>query len=508
MGGIIGRGGATIASYRERTECIIKSTAKDNQPERLITFKGHRNNVLNAIELVVDNIADQKRSEQGHQENTEPDSDHPQHSSSSDMPPDLKPSAIDAPGSPGVPEPAGERGGDSKVELGAEESNPIIDVVIMIPADNVGHVIGKEGQMVNRIRKESSAHIDIEKAPIATKTALAGTISGTRDSVWTGLRMIVGILSDRHDRMCEEVEAKNRDFLEPLPPRKRSRPSPQERKRYQDRPPRGPAPPERPERRMQLPFQTPFYLRTPRPNAPQFQNSYYMSTPKVREESSGNHEEKKMMDQLGISISQRGSNESEIKNVPDLANGADDNPNEVTVSLEDEEFMNDPEFRDLANGGITPQSPPELVKGRDEAEIVEEAKKMVTALRATELEDKAKAVKEISEITDRAVIKSMISQGLISKLSQLLNPHITQPRSDIILNTLRTIGNVLEDGKEETPNPHAQVLSHSGALQLIEHLQNHTNMNIYHRAIQILEYFPDRGRQEMLSAEQRRRPVR
>eukprot|EP00466_Bigelowiella_natans_P005861 jgi/Bigna1/63704/fgenesh1_kg.58_\ len=131
---------------------------------------------------------------------------------------------------------------------------------------------------------------------------------------------------------------------------------------------------------------------------------------------------------------------------------------------------------------------------------------MIEGLRSDDIEVKAKTVKAIAAVSQKEAMRNLVKRGLISKVAQLLNPHITDPRLDILMNSLRTIYNVLQDGSDETPNRYMKPVTNSGVLQVIERLQSHQNHLIYDRALRILEKFPNRGRSDM-SNENHRKPV-
>eukprot|EP00465_Bigelowiella_longifila_P014026 CAMPEP_0185265044 /NCGR_PEP_ID=MMETSP1359-20130426/26099_1 /TAXON_ID=552665 /ORGANISM="Bigelowiella longifila, Strain CCMP242" /LENGTH=236 /DNA_ID=CAMNT_0027854085 /DNA_START=114 /DNA_END=824 /DNA_ORIENTATION=- len=217
-----------------------------------------------------------------------------------------------------------------------------------------------------------------------------------------------------------------------------------------------------------------------------------------------------MADELGIS--EFGTNKGMI------------NPDSGLVSLEDAVYVVDEdgvkETKDAGDDedeqgagsdiGFTPKaidSPTRSIEDEDDDDTEEvDVDAMIEGLRSDNTDVKAKTVKGIAAVNRKNDIRKLVKKGLISKVAQLLNPHITDPRLDILMNSLRTIYNVLQDGSDETPNRYMKVVSNSGVLQVIERLQSHQNHLIYDRALRILAKFPNRGRSDM-SNENHRKPV-
>eukprot|EP00954_Amorphochlora_amoebiformis_P008059 625126-Amorphochlora_amoeboformis.AAC.1 len=474
IGGLMGMRGETIKEYREQSGCSVRVSGEaPGVTQRQITFTGPPDRVISAIEMVVKNIVAQHRRLEGISWISrlywshggvkkaytlgEKKSTENQPSSSQEGGRELGSSGrIDSE--------------DHKTNLGSASSQPeeekdvTVDFVLLVDNRGASAIIGKNGARIRKLKDSSGAYISVSKNFVPGASHRSVLVKGVESTLLNALRMLVDQLAGKGN---------------PISPVQRA------------------PPPPRPPPNMQLPFQTPFYLRTPRPNAPEFENSYYMSTPKL----SKNLErvENKGLNQFGIS--ERGSNESKLQN--EILG-----PDESFEEGEIEEL--DPEAVEITIEA-SPQldespakSPPPLTTDYKESVDI---KGMIEKLRDAKIDTQAEALKAISSITDPEDVRKLVENGLVVRLSHLLNPHITQPRVDIILNALRSINNILTEGKDEVPNRYARKIKDSGAIQLIEQLQTHKSMDVYHRAIQILDHFPNRGRPDMFP-ERRRQPVR
>ncbi|KAK4301849.1 hypothetical protein Pmani_026024 [Petrolisthes manimaculis] len=87
-------------------------------------------------------------------------------------------------------------------------------------------------------------------------------------------------------------------------------------------------------------------------------------------------------------------------------------------------------------------------------------------------------------------IKYLVEQGCISPLCDLL----TEKDTKIVWDVLIALQNILQLGEEEAKpilgvNPYAVLVEECYGLDKIEVLQNHDNLEIYHKAFEIIEYY-------------------
>jgi len=483
-GGILGRGGNLLKEYREQSGCRIKlSKVVEGEETRDLYFTGKRENVLRAMEMVISNIEEQRARmlEDGDPSYVPGSSDdHTSSSNSAEVvsapptlsdepttsaPPTLDDSSSAPPNMHGQPDALSEmhRSGSRQTGPGIDgthEGDSKIEFWLYVENVNVGAVIGSAGQTLKRIRSTTGAMVQVSREFIPGTTMKSIQIVGTKAMLMGALEQIVWELAERHDRIQQLMEKKASSPRVSSPKMKAVNKMP------------------RPPPEMKLPFQTPYYMRTPRPSAPQFGNAYYMSTPKVSGEE--RKEEDDISAQFGIST--RGSNEAKMEHLGDEGEFLDS-------SFESE----DNKSNDVKINGSLEEIPKLDVDD------------IVGRLKGPELEKKAKAIKEVSHILGKD-LRELIDNGVVMRISRLLDPHITEPRLEIILNSLRVLLNILSDGEDEVPNRYARILNEAGICQVVEHLQNHKNQGVYERALAILRHFPNRGRGELFP-EHRRIPV-
>lgn len=508
MGGIIGKKGVTVKEYRERSGCTISiSKSVPGVLERMMTFRGPGDKVTNAMHMIISNIAAQHRRFHDTDSKSTPPEETPVSAPPTESPEEGEgpPERSEASGVESmVHSSSGEIGGrasDEEVEPMEGGGSTTFEFCLLVDNADVGSVIGKKGAEIKNIREVSGAQIKISMDVRPGTVEKSILIHGTETQLLDGVSMIVRALAAHHDRKCQ-FDGHSKKTSPKMNPKKPS---------FQHR-----APPT-----MQLPYQTPYYLRTPRPSAPHFQNSYYMSTPKTggslgtpgskntRGKDTKGNDNDLLLSQFGIS--ERGSNELDISE--EMAQDEQLGGSESIEVTFDEVLVDDPDFEEKLKDIIQNLSPDRTSSQADkEIDGTEnrgpdiDAQAMITELRSTGLETKLKAVKEISEIKRGDHLRLLVEQGVIAPLCQLLNPHITPARSDILSHALRAISNIFVEGEGETPNRYFKRLNESGALQLIEQLQNNSSMDVYHRAVQILAMFPNRGRGEMFP-DRERKPV-
>jgi hypothetical protein len=94
-------------------------------------------------------------------------------------------------------------------------------------------------------------------------------------------------------------------------------------------------------------------------------------------------------------------------------------------------------------------------------------------------------------------IRHLVNEGAILPLVNLLQ--CADPK--IIMVALEGLDCILKVGKEPSGNKHAEAVEECGGLDQIEELQRHDNVEIYHKAQQLLKSYFDSEEEEMLATQ-------
>ena len=479
IGGIIGKKGSTVEVYRERSGAHISiSKAVPGVPERVLTFSGPGPKVRAAVGLIVANVAAQCLGSTASGVSAESDrgiaaaSVERSMQSSSTTTSDPTPNESNE----GAAPPPGtlirsDSGDADTFGLG------IFEFCLLVANSDVGAVIGKKGAEVENMRKVSGARIKISDDIVPGTQEKSVVVTGGEQQVLSAVDMAVAALEAHHIRRC------NKTLSPSLMPS---------------------AATAMPPRLALLPFQTPYYLRTPRPGAPRIPTAYYMSTPKT---------------EGGADRKTPGVDPSEDRL------GAEGGPDDETLA-EGEVYLDDADIRDVKDiivpGGQVFNDPsPGDSPDFDDADLDEtdpkndnpstpraaafNADALVLQMRDADYGRKLDAIRQVAEVTQADKIQALVDAGAISALCQLLSPHITPPKEDILSRALKAVSNFLAaDGKGDGKAPsgdgtstNAKSFLESGGVRLVEQLHSHTSVDVYNRAAHVLARFPDRGREDM-----------
>jgi len=165
IGGIIGKSGAVINKLRSDTDCKVNITdGMQGAKHGIVTVVGVHDQVANCLFMIADRLYGSKRGAEG-------------------------------------PERRGEYT-TYEVKSSGEVGIDACHLVLLVPNNQVGAMIGKGGAKVNAIRQSSGAQIKISEKPLADSTEKSVTIVGSLKVMQSALQQICAHLNDECDKVA------------------------------------------------------------------------------------------------------------------------------------------------------------------------------------------------------------------------------------------------------------------------------------------------------------------
>jgi len=169
VGGLIGKGGAVINKLRSDSSCKVNiQDGMQGARHATITVAGHHEQVANCLHAIADRIYERKRGG-------------------------------------GSSEPTERRGGEYttyEVKGSGEVTIENCHIVLLVPNNQIGAMIGKGGAKVNAIRQGTGANIKISEKTLGDSTEKSVTVVGNSKVVAAALQQICAHLNDDADKVA------------------------------------------------------------------------------------------------------------------------------------------------------------------------------------------------------------------------------------------------------------------------------------------------------------------
>jgi len=165
IGGIIGKSGAVINKLISDTDCKVNITdGMQGAKHGIVTVVGVHDQVANCLFMIADRLYGSKRGTEG----TEKRGEYTTY----------------------------------EVKSSGEVGIDACHLVLLVPNNQVGAMIGKGGAKVNAIRQSSGAQIKISEKPLSDSTEKSVTIVGNLKVMQSALQQICAHLNDEADKVA------------------------------------------------------------------------------------------------------------------------------------------------------------------------------------------------------------------------------------------------------------------------------------------------------------------